>query len=295
MRCIQSPLAVPSGSGSFVGCRARLAISLKRIAQLKCDEILSIGRDNIAVMDMRVSRHHCILGRDGNSYYLIDTNSTNGTYRQVGTSEFRRLPRGKQFYLDPGSEIRLGATDGPAIRMPICMLTQVGTVCKGETADSQDHPIVHCPSKQSHECIGRSGAADYFPQASNRSAILTDLFNFDLTDCERVVIERVLQDINENRRIKMDYGPAGSVFLSGSAHYYYAHEKLRIPDELILVDCGCKQMSMAAYKLQVAEMQVISQPRIFDVPLHGRRVWNFHNGNLANQAPTSRLSSVIAR
>lgn len=208
----------------------------------------AIGRDNITVMDMRVSRQHCILGRDEHGFYVIDTNSTNGTFLRSGTSEFQRIARGTRVYIDAASDVRLGAIDGPSIRIP------VSAACTADPAVPQEKlPLktdVENPAK-SRQSPGCFEPGDY-QEIDIGNQVITHTTRFDLSECEQSVIEGVLRDIMQNRRIKIKNGPHGPFFVSGRAHYQYAHERLRIPDDLIVVDCGFAQMSMAECKFLFA-------------------------------------------
>ena len=57
-------------------------------------DLLRIGRardNDIVIPDNSVSKYHCQIVRDGDSLYLIDLNSTNGTFANGGLvrSRFR--------------------------------------------------------------------------------------------------------------------------------------------------------------------------------------------------------------
>jgi pSer/pThr/pTyr-binding forkhead associated (FHA) protein len=71
--------------------------------------IITIGRDeksDIAVTDdPLVSRHHALIEKDGEHYYVMDKGSTNGTY--VNNNP---LPRCERVAIKPGDVITVGKT-----------------------------------------------------------------------------------------------------------------------------------------------------------------------------------------
>ena len=67
---------------------------------------ITIGRsaDNNIVIDNKLaSRHHALIKKIKNAYFLKDENSTNGTFLNG-----RRLPADKYVRLNPGDKITIG-------------------------------------------------------------------------------------------------------------------------------------------------------------------------------------------
>ena len=67
---------------------------------------ITIGRsaDNNIVIDNKLaSRHHALIQKIKNAYFLKDENSTNGTFLNG-----RRLPDDKYVRLNPGDKITIG-------------------------------------------------------------------------------------------------------------------------------------------------------------------------------------------
>lgn len=67
---------------------------------------ITIGResDNDIVVDNKLaSRHHAIIQKIKDSYFLKDENSTNGTYLNG-----RLIPEGKYVKLNPGDKVTVG-------------------------------------------------------------------------------------------------------------------------------------------------------------------------------------------
>ena len=67
---------------------------------------ITIGRDsdNDVVVDNKLaSRHHAVVQKIKNAYFLKDANSTNGTYVN-GV----RIPKDKYIKLNPGDKITIG-------------------------------------------------------------------------------------------------------------------------------------------------------------------------------------------
>ncbi|MBR5866507.1 MAG: FHA domain-containing protein [Spirochaetaceae bacterium] len=67
---------------------------------------ITIGRsaDNNIVIDNKLaSRHHALIQKIKNAYFLKDENSTNGTFLNG-----RRLPADKYVRLNPGDKITIG-------------------------------------------------------------------------------------------------------------------------------------------------------------------------------------------
>lgn len=67
---------------------------------------ITIGRDtsnDIVVDNKLASRHHAVIQKIKNDFFLKDENSTNGTYvNQV------RIPKDKYIKLNPGDQIQIG-------------------------------------------------------------------------------------------------------------------------------------------------------------------------------------------
>ena len=71
---------------------------------------VTIGRDrnaDIPIHDLRASRSHATIERDGDSFFLVD-HSTNGTYVTVG-DELEVLVQGEEMALHGQGVIALGA------------------------------------------------------------------------------------------------------------------------------------------------------------------------------------------
>ena len=76
--------------------------------KIKLVEKITIGRDSdntIVVGNRLVSRHHCIIQRIKDAYFLKDEESTNGTF--VNGS---RIPPDKYYRLNPGDKIEIGGS-----------------------------------------------------------------------------------------------------------------------------------------------------------------------------------------
>ena len=76
--------------------------------KIKLVEKITIGRDSdndVVVDDRLASRHHCIIQKIKDSYFLKDEESTNGTF--VNGS---RIPLDKYIRLNPGDKITVGAS-----------------------------------------------------------------------------------------------------------------------------------------------------------------------------------------
>ena len=70
---------------------------------------ISIGResDNDIVIDSKLaSRHHCIIQKIRDAYFLKDENSTNGTYING-----RRIPSDKYVRLNVGDKVTVGSSN----------------------------------------------------------------------------------------------------------------------------------------------------------------------------------------
>src|SRR5437588_5348807 len=66
-------------------------------------ELTTIGREpsnTISILDGSISRHHCVIKKDGEHFTLTDLDSRNGTF-------VNHVPV-KERKLDPGDEIRVG-------------------------------------------------------------------------------------------------------------------------------------------------------------------------------------------
>jgi pSer/pThr/pTyr-binding forkhead associated (FHA) protein len=67
---------------------------------------ISIGRDSdndIVVDNKLASRHHAMIQKIKNAYFLKDENSTNGTFVNG-----KRIPNDKYVKLNPGDKITIG-------------------------------------------------------------------------------------------------------------------------------------------------------------------------------------------
>ncbi len=70
---------------------------------------IMIGRetDNTIVVDNKLaSRHHCMIQKIRDAYFLKDENSTNGTFLNG-----RRIPPDKYVRLNPGDKITIGSSN----------------------------------------------------------------------------------------------------------------------------------------------------------------------------------------
>lgn len=70
---------------------------------------ITIGResDNTIVIDNKLaSRHHCIIQKIRDAYFLKDENSTNGTFLNG-----RRIPADKYVRLNPNDKITIGSSN----------------------------------------------------------------------------------------------------------------------------------------------------------------------------------------
>lgn len=70
---------------------------------------ITIGRetDNDIVIDSKLaSRHHCIIQKIRDAYFLKDENSTNGTFLND-----RRIPSDKYVRLNRGDKLTIGSTN----------------------------------------------------------------------------------------------------------------------------------------------------------------------------------------
>lgn len=70
---------------------------------------ITIGRetDNTIVIDNKLaSRHHCMIQKIRDAYFLKDENSTNGTFLNG-----RRIPPDKYVRLNPGDKITVGSSN----------------------------------------------------------------------------------------------------------------------------------------------------------------------------------------
>ena len=69
---------------------------------------ITIGRetDNNIVIDSKLaSRHHCVIQKIRDAYFLKDENSTNGTFLNG-----RRIPSDKYVRLNPGDKLTIGSS-----------------------------------------------------------------------------------------------------------------------------------------------------------------------------------------
>ncbi len=69
---------------------------------------ITIGRepDNTIVIDSKLaSRHHCVIQKIRDAYFLKDENSTNGTFVNA-----QRIPADKYVKLNPGDKITIGSS-----------------------------------------------------------------------------------------------------------------------------------------------------------------------------------------
>lgn len=69
---------------------------------------ITIGRetDNDIVIDSKLaSRHHCMIQKIGDAFFLKDENSTNGTLLNG-----QRIPEGKYVLLNSGDKITVGSS-----------------------------------------------------------------------------------------------------------------------------------------------------------------------------------------
>lgn len=259
----------PDNNKKTVAQSGAPALSSQRMLAMKIGERLKIGRNDISITDKRVSRQHCVVGRDERGFFVVDTRSTNGTFVKTALGFLKALEN-EPVYLDGENEVRLGAPDGPAIRVPSpdespldgsCVESSVSNASNSKPLPSPNpppQPSQHWSEQMrlifeeghgsggSDENVGRNhSSASPFRQIEMRVASMYVQFGYDLADCQHLVIDKVLRDIKENLRIRIGSGAAGPYFVSGSAHYYYAREKLGIPDELILVDSEYGVVSMA--------------------------------------------------
>lgn len=70
---------------------------------------ITIGRetDNNIVIDSKLaSRHHCVIQKIRDAYFLKDENSTNGTFLNG-----RRIPSDKYVRLNPGDKLTIGSSN----------------------------------------------------------------------------------------------------------------------------------------------------------------------------------------
>src|SRR5438045_2779940 len=66
-------------------------------------ELTSIGREpsnSISILDGSISRHHCVIKKDGEHFIITDLDSRNGTF-------VNHVPV-KERKLEPGDEVRVG-------------------------------------------------------------------------------------------------------------------------------------------------------------------------------------------
>ena len=83
-------------------------LSFLMVKKQKIDlvEKITIGRDsdNKVVVDNKLaSRHHCVIQKIKDAYFLKDENSTNGTFLNGS-----RIPPDKYVRLNPGDKITVG-------------------------------------------------------------------------------------------------------------------------------------------------------------------------------------------
>ena len=70
---------------------------------------ITIGRENdnnVVIENKLASRHHCIIQKIRDAYFLKDENSTNGTFLND-----RRIPSDKYVRLNKGDKITVGSAD----------------------------------------------------------------------------------------------------------------------------------------------------------------------------------------
>lgn len=70
---------------------------------------ITIGREqdnNIVIENKLASRHHCLIQKIRDAYFLKDENSTNGTFLNG-----RRIPSDKYVKLNPGDKITVGSSN----------------------------------------------------------------------------------------------------------------------------------------------------------------------------------------
>ncbi len=70
---------------------------------------ITIGRDqdnNIVIDNKLASRHHCIIQKIRDAYFLKDENSTNGTFLNG-----RRIPSDKYVKLNHGDKLTVGSSN----------------------------------------------------------------------------------------------------------------------------------------------------------------------------------------
>ena len=70
---------------------------------------ITIGRepDNDIVIDSKLaSRHHCLIQKIRDEFFLKDENSTNGTFLNG-----RRIPSDKYVRLNSGDKLKIGSTE----------------------------------------------------------------------------------------------------------------------------------------------------------------------------------------
>ena len=68
---------------------------------------ITVGRDsdnNVVVDNKLASRHHCVIQKIKDAYFLKDENSTNGTFLNDS-----RIPPDKYVRLNPGDKIKVGS------------------------------------------------------------------------------------------------------------------------------------------------------------------------------------------
>lgn len=69
---------------------------------------ITVGRDgdnNVIVDNKLASRHHCVIQKIKDAYFLKDENSTNGTFLNGS-----RIPPDKYVRLNPGDKITVGGS-----------------------------------------------------------------------------------------------------------------------------------------------------------------------------------------
>ncbi len=69
---------------------------------------ITIGREldnNIVIDNKLASRHHCIIQKIRDAYFLKDENSTNGTFLNG-----HRIPSDKYVRLNPGDKLTIGSS-----------------------------------------------------------------------------------------------------------------------------------------------------------------------------------------
>ncbi|HEY9871456.1 MAG TPA: FHA domain-containing protein, partial [Candidatus Obscuribacterales bacterium] len=110
-----------------------------------------IGRSeesDLRIDDRAISRNHALIGRDQKGFYIVDLNSSNGTYiKRQGSNKFERIAANEQVRINlPGDEIRLGDPKKPELSLERLEPTKDAWPQQGYM-----HPVrVRTPGKTDH-------------------------------------------------------------------------------------------------------------------------------------------------